>query len=50
MDTKDILILLFAGLFLALYVAKLGYKVYRYIYVKIKYRRYFKEADRNAKK
>jgi hypothetical protein len=49
-DTIDILILILAGLHLAFYVAKLGCKVCRYIYVKIKYRRYFKEAYRDAKK
>jgi hypothetical protein len=39
MGTNDIIILILAGLYLAFYVAKLGYKVYRFALIKIKYRK-----------
>jgi hypothetical protein len=44
MDTIDILILTLAGLYLAFYVYKLGYKVYRFVFIKIKYRKLLRKG------
>ena len=50
MDIIDILILILAGLYLAFYVAKLGYKVYRFVLIKIKYRKAYGSRSKETQR
>jgi len=50
MDTINILILTLAGLYLAFYVSVLGYKVYRFVYIKIKYRKLLRSRKEEDKR